>query len=156
VWIKQCVVTKSGFSSFKREVKLLMERTNYWWSTISTDAYTVLRRGIFCFQIWRQDIKYTLPFAYFWQLFAIEKVSFNITIIYKSYKCYNINFLVKSVDSLTWIEKWLFFSLSHKTSSSSSDMPSIRPFIVLWKFFNFSYCILSQHFTNYNFTCSHY
>jgi hypothetical protein len=129
----------SGFSFFTREAKPLMEPTIDG-GMVSTDAYRVLPRQIFCFQIWWQDIKYIFPFASFQQLFATEKIFLNFTIIYISYKCYNITFMGEACWLINLDRETVIFSVYHTKPLQHHVI--CHQYVYL----SSSYCLKVEHF----------
>jgi hypothetical protein len=89
--MKQCVVT-SGFSYFERETKPVMEPTIDGAPSVQMPSqFSEDRPYVSSHE--DKPLKYILPFACLGQLFATEIVFVNFTIIFKSYKFCNINFI---------------------------------------------------------------
>jgi hypothetical protein len=118
---------------------------NYWWGTNRTDTNIVPPRQTLCLQIWRQNIKYTLAFACFVQLFAAEKLFLSCIIIYKSYKCYNMTL----IGELCWLinldgEAIVFPFITQNLCSIMWHVINTSTYCCVWewKLSNFSCCFL--------------
>lgn len=91
----------------------LTVETNYWWGTINTDANIVPLRQTFLSRYKDKNAKCILLFVSA-VLCNRRKVLFNFTIIYKSWKCYDMILTAKICLLIIWIEKLLVFSYSTK------------------------------------------
>jgi hypothetical protein len=127
--MKQCVVM-SGFPFFTREAKPLME------PTIDGAPSVQMPRQYF------QDRHFVSRYeektnTLFWAALCNRKSSW-ISHLQISQMLQHNFYWWNLLDSSTWIEKSLLFSLSCKTSSASCDMSSVHLFIILFESGTFS------------------
>lgn len=126
----------------------MFHEVSHWMDTNNTDASPIPSRRIFC--LW--NFKYILPLLLSCSSLQQKRFSWISTSFTNLTNAIAWHLLVKSVDSSTWREKLLFFSLLYPTFPAWCDAPPIHQLIYYFKVEPFHVIILYLVIAFYSFS----